>query len=291
MINDLGELHGTDGATLLKAWEVAVSEGKRPLQRHSHIRFEISCILEGSGVYTARDDKVYPISKGDFFVFSSNEQHCITEVGKDGLRLINLHFEPRYFWGRSADSFSEQNINFCFQHGDRFENRIPAKSSAFISELFSQIIEELSKKPPEYALRIKSLLNFLIISLIRDFDYSSDTPPVSRDKFRSVRRAIKYIDQNLSEQQSLAEVAAVAGMSPNYFSSLFHAVSGITLWEYVNSRRIDMAIRCLNDDEQMNILDIALKCGFNNTANFNKTFKKVTGMTPKEYRAVGEQII
>ena len=61
------------------------------------------------------------------------------------------------------------------------------------------------------------------------------------------------------------------------------------MWDYVNSRRIDAAIRLLADNE-LNILDIAVKCGFNNTANFNKTFKKITGLTPTEYRHSDEYI-
>ena len=50
------------------------------------------------------------------------------------------------------------------------------------------------------------------------------------------------------------------------------------------SRRIDNAIFLLKENTEQNILDIALACGYNNTANFNKAFKKVTGTTPSKYR-------
>jgi hypothetical protein len=64
------------------------------------------------------------MSPGDIFIFSSNEYHCITEVGEKGLKLTNLHFEPRYLWGTSTDSFSETNMNICFSHNKDFENKI-----------------------------------------------------------------------------------------------------------------------------------------------------------------------
>ena len=54
-------------------------------------------------------------------------------------------------------------------------------------------------------------------------------------------------------------------------------------WDYITVRRIDLARKLLSDSDR-NILDIAMMCGFNNTANFNRAFKKVTGKTPKEIR-------
>ena len=55
MIHGLGELRSSDGSTLLKVWKVSVQPGVRPLVRHSHIRFEITLITSGSGIYTVGD--------------------------------------------------------------------------------------------------------------------------------------------------------------------------------------------------------------------------------------------
>lgn len=123
LINELGEI-STSGGVLLKMWEVIVQSGSRPLVRHSHIRFEITLITAGSGIYTVGDKK-YAIKPYEIFVFASNEQHCVTEVGKDGLKMINLHFEPRYLWGRSFDRLSNVNTNFCFQHSPILKTAFP----------------------------------------------------------------------------------------------------------------------------------------------------------------------
>lgn len=131
----------------------------------------------------------------------------------------------------------------------------------------------------------------IIISLIRSFNYSSDNVAVSRDRLNSVKNTIKYIDTHLSEPITLQMLAENAGMTPNYFSTLFKKISGITLWDYINSRRIDATMQLLKGEKQLNILEIATQCGFNNTANFNKIFKKVSGLTPKEYRVSGDIIV
>ena len=94
------------------------------------------------------------------------------------------------------------------------------------------IIEEFSQKRPEYALQIKNLLNMIIINIIRNQGYSPETVAVSKDKYKSVRQAVKYIDYHFSEELTLNVLAKLSGITPNYFSTLFHEVSGITPKEY-----------------------------------------------------------
>ncbi len=282
MINELGKISTSDGV-LLKMWEVSVQSGSRPLVRHSHIRFEITLITAGSGVYTVGDKK-YPIRPNEIFVFASNEQHCVTGVGEEGLKMINLHFEPRYLWGKSFDRLSDVNTNFCFQHSPNFEHCIPADRARQIYGLFMSIAEEFSKKEPEYALQIKNLLNMIIIALIRNFGYSDGTSAESKDQNRLIRKATEYIDTHFQESLTLESLAQLSGLTPNYFSSLFRKMSGIKLWDYISSRRIEAAMQLLKSESNLNIIEIASKCGFNNTANFNKTFKKMVGITPGEYR-------
>lgn len=283
-ITNVYSINSSNGTELLRTWRVFVPAGERALQKHSHIRFEITCVDSGCGIYTVRE-RQYKMQSGDIFIFASNEQHCITDVSDGGLVISNIHFEPRYLWGSFADSLSEKNINMCFSRSELFENRIPADKSGFIRSLFKEIVTELAEKRPEYALAVKSLLNTFLIHLIRDFDYSEKSVPLSRDSLHSIRRVTNYIDANLCERLTLEMLAEHAGMSPNYLSTFFHKISGITLWDYINSKRIDMAIHKLSDEDlNKNILDIAYSCGFNNTANFNKAFKKATGMTPTQYR-------
>ena len=282
MINELGEI-GTSGGVLLKMWEVSVPSGSRPLVRHSHIRFEITLITAGSGIYTVGDRK-YTITPDEIFVFAGNEQHCVTEVGKNGLKMINLHFEPRCLWGRSLDSLSVANANFCFQHSPNFENCIPAERAGQIRKLFLAITAEFAEKRNEYTLQIKSLLNMIIIELIRNFGYCDNLFSASKDKNRLIRKSAEYIDAHYRENLTLNSLARLSSLTPNYFSSLFREVSGIKLWDYINSRRIEAAVQLLKNDNNLNIIEIAAQCGFNNTANFNKAFKKTLGTTPTEYR-------
>ena len=72
-------------------------------------------------------------------------------------------------------------------------------------------------------------------------------------------------------------------MSPSYFSTLFKKLNGLTLWEYVQMRRIELAADQLLSTDK-NVSEIALACGYNSISNFNRSFKAMTGQTPVAYR-------
>ena len=58
----------------------------------------------------------------------------------------------------------------------------------------------------------------------------------------------------------------------------------MTTWDYINIRRIERARELLAGTNDT-VLAVATACGYNNTANFNRIFRKITGITPHEYRA------
>lgn len=290
MITPIGSALERDGSELLKMWQVFLPAGERPLRQHSHIRFEIGFILSGAGVYNIAGRCCY-IQAGGFLVFASNEQHCITKVEKGGLKILNIQFEPRYLWGRSNDTLSTKNYNFCFSHSVDFSGYIAPQQAETLTALFLQLKSEFEQKKEEYQLQVKSLLNCMLVELLRNHGYAAKTRQPNRDRLRLVQQAIYYIDTHLAEPLTLSNLAKTAGMSPNYFSALFHSVSGIALWDYINSRRIDLAISQILEEPKLNILEIALSCGYNNTANFNKAFKKITGLTPSAYRKLGERVL
>ncbi|MBQ4130856.1 MAG: helix-turn-helix domain-containing protein [Clostridia bacterium] len=280
----IGSIQDLSGNTLLKMWNAEVPAGEFLFQHHNHTCFEITVVDFGSGVYTT-NKKSYTMSPGDIFVFSSNEYHCITDVGKNGLKLTNLHFEPRYLWGNPTDSFSEANMNISFSHSENFENRIDFKNAKEIYYYVEKIKNELKEQKSEYQLQVKSLLNLLLINLVRNFRYSDEENSINSLQFKNIQHILNYIDEHFTEKLSLNELAEKAGMSPNYFSSFFKKISGVTLWDYITNKKINLAVQLLRKNGSgMNILEIATLCGFNNTTHFNKMFRRITGMTPTEYK-------
>jgi transcriptional regulator GlxA family with amidase domain len=77
-------------------------------------------------------------------------------------------------------------------------------------------------------------------------------------------------------------------MSPNYFSAFFKLSTGFSPIEYLNKMRVAKSIEMLRETDY-SIAQIALECGFNNLANFNKIFKHFTETTPSQIRKISEK--
>ncbi len=284
----------TRNGFLFKLWNNTVEPFHREVLNHSHLQFEIVLFKSGHGTYATKSG-VYDICPGDVFVFSSNEQHCITDIESgEPFCFVNIHFEPRYVWGSRSNGFSSESANICFSHNSEFSNRLP-KNNKYTDEIrrfITEIEQELTDKSPEYELMVHNRIYEILVILARHLNYGTGKS-VTAEEYRhikSVRAAMDYVNRHLPEELSLKEIADRADLSPNYFSHIFKKTVGVSLWDYVTSKRIEAAMALMTDEADRNMLDIATDCGFNNTANFNKAFRRVTGMTPTEFRRYGEYI-
>lgn len=98
-----------------------------------------------------------------------------------------------------------------------------------------------------------------------------------------IRKILVRIDSDLTADLSLKAQADFLEVNSSYLSTLFKKETGTTLTEYVNRKRIEHGIFLLNTTH-MQIQTIAQCCGIPDVNYFTKTFKKIVGRTPKEYR-------
>lgn len=283
MAQPIGELIIEDEKPLLKMWSIDVKPGSRPFIKHSHSRFEITVVNSGSGKYST-EKAVYPMVAGDVFVFASNEVHCITNVDKDGLSITNLHFEPRYL-ALKEDVENCGFLQLCFSHSEEFQNRIPFKKAETIRTYHNNIKKEFEQNGELLPKAIESYLNLILIELIRNQNYRSNTLDDTKNYVKNMLYVYEYIEHHLCETITLNQLADMVSLTPNYFSYLFKKLNGVSLCNYINAKRIEKATKLITaKDHELSMLEIATNCGFNNTANFNKTFKKFKGFTPSELK-------
>jgi len=99
-----------------------------------------------------------------------------------------------------------------------------------------------------------------------------------------VRRAARFIRDNHQHPLTLAEMAAVADLSPFHFLRVFKAATGQTPYRFLTKVRVDRARRHLARSE-LSITEIAHLCGFASPARLTAAFRSETGMSPSGYRA------
>ena len=266
-----------------------VSPGKRSYIAHSHPAMEIVYFNYCYGTFTLKD-KQYSIEPGDIFIFRSNEQHHVTEIcGDEDVVTMGFHFFPDLFWSHSNDTFDAKYTKIFSSKNPRFENRLERNSPVTrqIRQLLDLICEEFETQSQDYGLMIKSYLIAILVLLIRQQDLlGADTMAninVTSENVRRIQLAMDFIDQHITDELTLKELSLVANMSTSYFSQLFKELNGFSAWDYIISKRVDQAQRLLISSNE-SIYSIALQSGFNNTTNFYKAFKKITGVSPSTYR-------
>lgn len=104
-----------------------------------------------------------------------------------------------------------------------------------------------------------------------------------------VDRAMRFLNENLSEEIDLSTAAAQAGLTPQTFSRAFKRQTGHTFASYLVMTRVYAACTALTQSHAP-ITDICFDVGFNSIANFNRQFLKITGRTPSDYRRAAHRI-
>ena len=98
-----------------------------------------------------------------------------------------------------------------------------------------------------------------------------------------LQRAREYVEQNLSEPISLREAASAAGLEEKYFSAFFHRKTGVCFRDWLAGRRVDRAIEILTQHDDT-ITNVAASVGFQDLGTFERSFKRLTGLTPREFK-------
>jgi Uncharacterized protein conserved in bacteria len=106
------------------------------------------------------------------------------------------------------------------------------------------------------------------------------------DLLKNLNRALQYIEENLTNEIDLKEVAKMAICSEYHFSRMFSFLAGISLSEYIRRRRLTLAAFELKDSS-IKVIDIAMKYGYNSTDSFSRAFQNLHGITPTEARKNG----
>lgn len=148
-------------------------------------------------------------------------------------------------------------------HIDRLSTKFSIKIEAISStRQYEKLINEMIRK---------------YCHLVQDNSISSNSPVI--------QKIANYININLTEDLSLNTLAEKYAMSASYLSTLFKKEMGFTITDYANRQRIRKATKLLNTTD-LQIHDIASKCGIYDSSYFRKLFKRYIGLTPSEYMKI-----
>ena len=110
------------------------------------------------------------------------------------------------------------------------------------------------------------------------------------DYISNIQRTLDFIESNIQEDITLDELAFLARFSKFHYHRIFAALVGYPVMEYLRNRRLTVAAVLLSGTRRK-IFDIAINCGFNSQAAFNRAFMRANGITPGDYRSCEKDIV
>lgn len=163
--------------------------------------------------------------------------------------------------------------------GLRFSKQTQRSAHEILAKIFAV------EAGPERLIHLLTLLDLLSDSTEKMAMASHDfLAPENNRQSERLQRILNHIDAHWQEKLPLADVAAVASLHPQSLSRYFRHHMRMTFQEYLIELRLSRAARELLDTDGT-VSDIAYECGFNNLANFNRSFLNRYKVTPSAYRS------
>ena len=145
------------------------------------------------------------------------------------------------------------------------------------------VLAELDRPGGPSRLLVEAATSTALLRLLQPTPPGGGRAPTNALPAARVRRIADYVHTHLDRDLSVADLAAVAGLSPAHFSRLFAAAAGEPPHRYVRAVRLDEAARLLRTTRR-SVLDIALTVGYGDPSSFGAAFRRRFGASPTAYR-------
>ena len=160
---------------------------------------------------------------------------------------------------------------------------IPEKRRNYVDSLLDKLMFENDTPDILSTAFIKAGLVELMLFIIRCKEYEDNVIKEIDVDNRKIQEVATYIFEHYTENILLEDVADKFDMNKSFLSKRFKTATGFGFKEYIINLRIQNACRLLLETNK-SITDIAFECGFNSVSSFNRSFKKVKGISPREFK-------
>lgn len=247
------------------------------MDTHWHDSLELIRVVSGT-LEIRLDDRNYVAKSGDIYLSNIETMH--------GARPNNCEYECIVFdvlFFSNSNYFIKNFINDLLIKNIVLSEKIELNST---KKILNELFFTLKEKAHGYQFSAMGLMQQFFGEIIKYKLYKkiiqkdfSHTP----NSIIKLKKALTFIRENYDKPITLNDITNTTGFSNKYFCMFFKKMTNRTPIDYLNVYRIEMASKkIINTD--LSITEIAFSCGFNDLSYFIKTFKKITGVTPRKYK-------
>lgn len=243
--------------------------------------------VESGALLCRTDQKNTVLKKGEIVFHKPNEYHAHLPQSGSTPRLFIVSFECKseavhFFDGKHLSPSQEcvRDLRMIIDEGKRTFD-IPV-SNPYLKKM------PLSETPPIGGLQlIKNLLELFLIRLMRDATQRADADSVflPKEEFESriADRIKEILAGRLYSTVTVDELAGILNYNKSYLFRQFKASTGQTIMAYFTAMKLEEAKRLLREND-LTVAEISAHLSFDTPNYFSKTFRRVTGLSPTEYR-------
>jgi AraC-like DNA-binding protein len=188
--------------------------------------------------------------------------------------------------GIDEKALHQFNLDSNNQETDQSMIYIPLDTTVFseISQLTVSLTDEFIRKSQGYQSMIRIKFMELLLAI-----YRINPPPIEdhiktgHNAGENINKITEFIYEKYSDSLTLNAIAGHFGLNPSYLSRIFKEETGTALFEYINKIRVQKSCMLLKRTS-MTIIEIAFSVGYNNISHFNRYFRRIMKMSPREYK-------
>lgn len=220
---------------------------------------------EGKGVIEV-EDQIYRLEKSDAFCIPRNVRHKYYADEKEPWSILWVHFK-----GENTNYFPLEERRIVHINSRHSDNRMMV--------LFNLLFRVLERN--------YTIGNFIyisqVLSLILSEIYFREKVDESSVQDRHVTMVIRYMYQHLRENLTLEEISEEVQLSKSYLNAVFKAQTGKSPVEFFIHLKMQEACKLLKSTDYY-IYEVSAELGYTDQYYFSRIFKKVVGVSPKDYK-------
>jgi len=275
-VNEQVERYTMEGL-LVRDVEIRVMTPK--LQRvevHWHDFYELGFVVDGAARHLVNGVEE-ALEPGSAFLLSPADFHEISATSATPLTCYNVVIDPRVL-ERQLDELLPTGSDWVPWTVGGFPEAEPD---------FSRLWREAHGQREGASILMEALVRCLVVELARRCcpAAGSETDAHLARGGSDVRRAVLFVERHFREPITLADAAAAAHLSPNYFSERFRASTGTSFQVYLQNRRLQFA-RSLLGSTNLGVTEACHASGFNSPSHFGRAYRRRYGGSPSALRGV-----
>lgn len=257
------------------------------IRLNHHAYFELLHVTSGEVEYQV-GDRNYTLRQGDLFVMASALPHRMRRYGRSQIRCVTLYFMPEIIRGHDSTSDDVQYLMPFLVQNSGFPHVVPAESGvpAQILEFMKKIYAELPADSSRARLTVRTYLKMILVMLVNHYSEFRDSQPILMQKQRDLDRLqplFDLIEEKYMNPISVNDAACAVHMSKSHLMRFFKQVTGQPFVAHLNRFRVAKARELLASTDRT-IADIGQEVGFCNQSYFGLVFRRITGVSPREYK-------